>query len=481
MNRLISQRLAAQSQTRQVEASVRADAAAEAVDRVFAAHWRSLLRSLDTRSIHVAQQEAQRHLAGALPLAISTIRRLLGDAAHWSFRTSRRHAETTLPAAYLRAGAERRLGLVESEVSKGGQKKSKGGQKKYIFDTSVWHGSSLLEAPAILAPSVSDTGGPPPAPGSIEMALHGLGVPLQPAKFGFTIEPVYKPLTDRAKRTAFLDLLFPPPSQSVIDSILYATVQGKTWTDRLVGATRTSATPQQLAQTVGQGIAQGKTVAEIAKTLLPVVDGVRSTARRIARTEALRVVQEASFQSWQGMGDLVIGYQIHATLDQVTRPDHAKRNGTIYYKEPRSGQHGLEECPHPPLEADGSIAWNCRCGLSTVLAPLPHLQGEAGETFRTAAGKAIGDPHTYDQWFSNANERHRKEAVGARRYNAVAELTGGEPEWAAFVDPEEGGLLPLDVLKAESPGQRASRIQSVRAVMAERRDLLGRVLRLQAV
>lgn len=457
MNRFLTQRLAAQSHTRQVEASVRADAAAEAVDRVFAEHWRSLLRSLQTRSIHQAQTAAHRHLVSALPLAVQTVHRLLFDATHWSFRTSRRHAETTLPTTYLRAGAERRLGLVES----------------------------LLEAPAILAPSVSDWGGSDPARGAVELALHGLGVPLEPSKLGLTVatrfEPAVRPLTDVMKRVAFMDLLFPPPSQSLVDSIIFATIKGRTWEQRLATMTKTSATPERLAATVGQGVAQGKTVQQIAKDLLPVVDGIRSTARRIARTEALRVVQEASFQSWQGMGDLVVGYQILAVLDQVTRPDHAKRNGTVFYKVPKSGQHGLDEMPHPPLEADGSYAWNCRCHLSQCLAPPSWLKGEAAAKFETAAGKAIGDPDTYDQWFRRANEQHRKEAVGARRYNLIAEKTGGTPEWAAFVSPEDGGLLPIDQLRDESATERLTRIQAVRSLMAERRNLLGRVLRGQAV
>lgn len=453
MNRWLSQRLAAHSVTQQIEASVRADAAAAAVDRVFRDHWRNLLRDLNTRVIVQAQAAAHQALVGSFPLAVSTVRGILDRHTRWSWATGQGHARSTLPLAYLEAGAKLRLGVTES----------------------------LLEAP--YAPSVSDITDPKPDSGAIELALHGLGFPIRPGDIRFTMrsrytEPAASPLTPEAKRAAFLDLLFPPPSQGVIDSILYATVQGQTWEQRLAGATRTSATPQQLAHVVGQGVAQGKTVQEIAKALLPVVDGVRSTARRIARTESLRVIQEASFQSWQGMKELIVGYQIKAVLDQVTRPDHAKRNGTIYYTDPKNGQKGMSECPHPPLEADGSIAWNCRCGLAKVMAPLPHLQTVE---FKTAAGKAIGDPQTYDQWFAGASEQHRRTAVGSRRYDAARELLGRTPDWPAFVDPEDGGLLTLGQIKAETASDRAARIGAVRSAMGERRDLLRKVLTMRAV
>ena len=45
------------------------------------------------------------------------------------------------------------------------------------------------------------------------------------------------------------------------------------------------------------------------------------------------------------LGDLVAGWQVHATLDERTRPEHAARNGTIYWLHPKAGQKGVGEMP----------------------------------------------------------------------------------------------------------------------------------------
>jgi uncharacterized protein with gpF-like domain len=75
---------------------------------------------------------------------------------------------------------------------------------------------------------------------------------------------------------------------------------------------------------------------------------------------------------------LLIGYQVHATLDQHTRPWHKQRDGTVYYKNPGPGQKGMAQMPNPPDEAADPrerppgtphTAWNCRCYLTPVLRP----------------------------------------------------------------------------------------------------------------
>ena len=61
----------------------------------------------------------------------------------------------------------------------------------------------------------------------------------------------------------------------------------------------------------------------------------------------------------KAIASLTLGHQVHAQLDQNTRPAHRIRNGNIYYANPEPGQKGLDEMPHPPMEADGSVAFNC--------------------------------------------------------------------------------------------------------------------------
>ncbi len=191
----------------------------------------------------------------------------------------------------------------------------------------------------------------------------------------------------------------------------------------------------------------------------------------------MRIAHSVQHIAWKGMGDLVIGYQIHATLDQNTRPAHAARNGTIYYADPKQGQLGYDKMPHPPLEADGSIAWNCRCHNSPVLAPDPAIADnpELLATFANASDQLIPDPVAYGDWFAQADERRRKTAVGSRRYSLVRGTLGQDPDWAHFLDPESGELLPLATLKNEGHSDRAERVNRVRALMAHRRELIKQV------
>jgi len=157
------------------------------------------------------------------------------------------------------------------------------------------------------------------------------------------------------EREEILELLFPPLDVPFIHSIIYAT----DWRERLQASTRL-ATPSALASLLAAGVAAGKSQAEIARDLLPLVDGVRSSARRIARTEAIRVAGEGQLAAHERLGpDLVIGYQVRATLDQHTRPHHAARSGTVYYRNPRPGQLGFDKMPRPPIEEDGkTVAFN---------------------------------------------------------------------------------------------------------------------------
>lgn len=447
---IISQRLAAKTTARQVEASLLADRAADEIDRVFAVHWRQFLRTLTMPILSQAHFSALRHLEAIRPLAVATIAKTLTRLARWGHRTARSNLASTLPTPYLSHLGRSRLGL--------------------------------LEAAPIFSPSVANYGGPKEPPGEIEIVLHALGLPTEPfdpLSFFFgpverepKKEPVKRPMATDRKRDVLMEYLFPAPPPEQIKRIVFEPTQGMTFEQRLANATRTSATPRQMAETVAQGLGQKKLPREIAKDLLPIVDGIRSTARRIARTEAMRTMNRIQHETSKGLDDLLIGYQIHAVLDTHSRPEHAARNGQVYYVNPKPGQLGLDAMPHPPQEADGSTAYNCRCVVSPVLRPPAHLPAEG---FVTAEDKLITDPLSYSEWFSKSNEKRRRMVVGTRRYSAGVEIAGASPPWELFVDPEDGGLLPTDVLRNESAADRESRIAQVREKIAGRREALRRV------
>jgi SPP1 gp7 family putative phage head morphogenesis protein len=174
-------------------------------------------------------------------------------------------------------------------------------------------------------------------------------------------------LTNRQKRSLFKQLLFQPPSEQDVLRVLSRWIRPSNW--RAIGDS-VKKLPRDLANEIAAGLASGKSQQEVAQLVLPYLENNRVRARRTARTFGMAVVGQAQLDSFENMGDLVIGYQIHATLDQNTRPEHRRRNGTKYYKQPKRGQKGLDEMPRPPQEADGSIAWNCRCYLTPILGAL---------------------------------------------------------------------------------------------------------------
>lgn len=273
--------------------------------------------------------------------------------------------------------------------------------------------------------------------------------------------------------------LFEPLPADEVARIIYAPSAGTSWNARLAAQTRL-APPDQLAALVTMGMAQGQTVQQLANTLGPAVQGVRTSARRVARTEGMRVSHAARMEAFNDLGDMVIGYQIHATMDWRVRPAHAARNGTIYYKNPKPGQPSITEMPNPPMEADGTVAFNCRCYLSPVLDVADHIENDpaAKALFTGNDKKLIPDPVTYSEWFNTATEQERRWAVGTRRLATVQKIAKGRPvTWADFLNPETGQLLPVEDLKAETASQRQERTERVGEVIQQRRELAVQVSR----
>lgn len=176
---------------------------------------------------------------------------------------------------------------------------------------------------------------------------------------------------DDVSLTNISAILFPPPDEHTLNSVLYASG----WQERLA-LTTSLGSPEQLASQIMGGLMLGQTPREIAQQILPLVQGVESAARRVARTESYRVASTVQLRAHQALGDLVVGYQIHATLDSNTRPWHRARHGTIYHAEPKPGQKSYHQMPHPPDEAadpterpsgTSPVAFNCRCYLTPVL------------------------------------------------------------------------------------------------------------------
>ena len=88
---------------------------------------------------------------------------------------------------------------------------------------------------------------------------------------------------------------------------------------------------------------------------------MRNNAYMIARTAISSMMGQIARNTYSALPKELVGFQIHAILDSRTRPAHRERDKTVYYKNPRYGNLGFDQMPNPPLEADGSTAFNCRC------------------------------------------------------------------------------------------------------------------------
>lgn len=281
-----------------------------------------------------------------------------------------------------------------------------------------------------------------------------------------------------AEEKEIKSMLFKPQSLAKAKAIVTAPTAGVSWQARLAQQTKLGE-PKQLASIITQWRNSGKTPKEMEKAMLPFVQGVRTTARRVARTEAQRVASMTRMETYEELGDLAVGYQIHATMDSHTRPHHAARSGQIYYKKPKPGQLGLDKMPQPPHEPDGSVAFNCRCYITPVMDIQPQVENDpaAKKIFADADKQLIPDPSVYRDWFANASAIERAKAVGASRLKAIQSIVGGysKVDWSHMLDPVTGKLLTVQQIKNESMTQRNNRLAKVMDVLSKRKLLARQV------
>jgi SPP1 gp7 family putative phage head morphogenesis protein len=264
-------------------------------------------------------------------------------------------------------------------------------------------------------------------------------------------------LTDKEKKDLASKLIFPPPDARMVGQVL---TRGD-WEGRLDSLSGQITNSRALIGELVTGYSDGEGVAALKKRIEPLVGGIKSSAQRIARTEAMRVAEAMQREAWEPLGDMMIGAQIIAVLDERTRPEHATRNGQIYYKNPAGAQRSMAELPALP------DAPNCRCMASPVLSPPPDLATNKSLRDALASSEPSGlpDPATYDKWFEGADAGRRKLVVGVGRYNAMEKYLREQGlkrdlQWTDFID-SRGRLLPVGDLLAESSLDRQARKQLV--------------------
>jgi SPP1 gp7 family putative phage head morphogenesis protein len=274
------------------------------------------------------------------------------------------------------------------------------------------------------------------------------------------------------------DMVFDPLSTEKIQSIVRGTTAGASWQSRLAQQT-SLAPPEHLATILTQDFNGQKTPAELARVLKDHVGGVASTARRVARNESMRIAHESRMDAYDDLGDLVIGFQIHATMDSRVRPEHAARSGTIYYKKPTADQLGLDKMPRPPIEEDGTVAHNCRCWITPVLSASEKVESDPASKalFTDNAGKLIPNPTVYTDWFDRASEADKARVVGPKRLKVMRDqlLPGEKLNWGHFVNPKTGKLIDAIHLEYETINGRQNRLKKFTDLIAKRKELTQKV------
>ena len=127
--------------------------------------------------------------------------------------------------------------------------------------------------------------------------------------------------------------------------------------------------PRLHAAQMVQSYTQGKGIDEIARDLLPVAEGVKASARRVARTWGVAVANESQMAAHEQLGpDVVIGYEVRSALTADSREWHKDRHKQQYFRDPGPGQKSFYQLPHPPWEPDDpgerplgtpQLSWNC--------------------------------------------------------------------------------------------------------------------------
>lgn len=449
--RFLTSRLASKAGTHSAELHVRADSAGDAIRLAILGDGRNVPGVLDVllnrmrpgvgnfAPNHEIAIAYLRHLPTQIWQALRAhIAAMLLDSHHEAAGAMLR----TLPKSYLRAAVANRL--TESKQAK------------------------LLEH------------------GPISFSVQPTPLPTSPwwepgAGPSFTTEaPV---LSAGAEEDMWRDFLFPPPSadrvRSILDTLLPPRhVQGNLF-DVIGPDDSTGLTPPSLAMKIATLYSEGRSTQEVSRQVRPYFEGSAMRAERSARTLGAYVGTERNLATSEALGDLVLGYQVHSAGGENARHNHAMRSGTVYYREPKGNQVGIEKMPHPPVDEgsgpyDGpkGTQWNCRCWITPVLRPLAAMDSAA---FVDNADKLIPDPAHFADWFEKASPQQRAKAAGVRRLQAAADKWGFTPTWTDLVDPETGKLLSVEQIKRESNEAWTARKAAVWSSITMNRELVKRV------
>lgn len=425
----IDQRLAAEHHLRQIEAMVRLEPLANHADRVFSRAAADVVRLVvDGTSVNASRRLSVALFQRAFRDVASHLRHEYETLASWGYDTAVDSLIRAIPRNFFR--------LSSPELS------------RFESIDATENESIIAFIRQITLGVVVDNFTEPIARGFVRE--------LSPTQWEGVVKSVVFPVPDRSRTTELINA----PDE-----------QGRSWRERLAVLSRKVTDVDQVSQQMAVGFSEGESQSEIRQRIKPLVSNIVSSTKRIVRTEGLRIAERMQRESWEALGDMMIGAQILAVLDQNTRQEHALRNGRVYFREPTGDQFALADIPLLPDEP------NCRCWSTPVLQPPADLENDPllVAAFRNDEGAGIPDPATYDQWFAQADVGRRILAVGRRRYETVVASLAGtrEPEWSDFINPENGALLATKTVSEETTLERIIRKGRVAQLIAERRQRIA--------
>lgn len=271
--------------------------------------------------------------------------------------------------------------------------------------------------------------------------------------------------------------VFPPRSKADIAAtmnrdVITVTSKGEqvvmNWEERILDLSR-KVDPVKVAKEITESMELGESAHDLSKRLLAETKGIGASAKRIARTESMRQMGDSAEKSYEALGDIYVGMQFVATMDEVVRPEHAIFNGKIWYRDGR--QPDISTMPRPPIAA------NCRCGTVSVLSTPKEALNDPNwlAQIQKAGEQAHPDAATMDEWWATTDEGRQKLSVGARRFEAVQKLVGNRATtWADFVQPN-GRIMTIKELQAESDVDREKRRFAISAALQEQGRLRRQV------
>lgn len=180
-----------------------------------------------------------------------------------------------------------------------------------------------------------------------------------------THEWLAQPLTPARARRIISQLVFRPLTVAEVVATWRMPPQSTTGTEpvrplveRLSSVLWPPAVKMSIESQLVTGYTQGETVEQVTQRIRSVTSSRSWIARRIARTEGRLVLERDHLtRTLRAAGDMIVGLQIHAVLDDRTRPEHRARNGRVYRRQ-ADGRYVSDTGEVAPDLPD---APNCRC------------------------------------------------------------------------------------------------------------------------